>query len=112
MTVLFEYLLREVKVVCRSVTYHVIQDDRLTMRRRFAESYVSLYDCGEYHVLEVLAQFVEDLVVYFCPSVEHRHDESLDRQSRIYSALYQSDGLKKLAKTLKGKELRLYRNHY
>ncbi len=82
------------------------------MRRGFTQTYVPLYYGLEYHIPEMLPQFVGDLGVHSGPSVEHCYEETFYSQVRINAALYQTDCLQQLAKTFKGEEFRLYRNDY
>ncbi len=52
--VLLQHFLGEVHVVGRSVADHIIQYDRLAVRRRFAEADAPLNHCAKHHVLEML----------------------------------------------------------
>ena len=111
LTVLLKHFLGKVQIIRGTVADHIIQDDGLSVRRCFAESYVSLDYGVEYHFVEMFPQFPEYLVVYLCPAIEHGHHKTFYSEALVGTCLHKTDCLKELPQTFQSEEFRLYRNH-
>src|SRR5574344_1160256 len=75
-SVAFEHLLGEVEIVGGAVADDIIENYRLAVGRGFAEPYISLYHSLEYHILEMLLQILDHLVMNLGAAVEHCDQEA------------------------------------
>ena len=47
----------------------------------------------------MLLKLLQHLIMHFCSSVKHGYYEAFDCKVRVWSGLYESDGLQELSKT-------------
>ena len=80
------------------------------MGRGLTQTDVPLYDSSEYHIPKMFLQFLQHLIMYLCPSVEHGHDKTFDCKVRIYTFLNKSYGLEQLPESFQREEFRLNRD--
>ena len=109
-SVLVDDFLGQGQVVLGPRRVGVVQDDRQSVARTFAELHVSLNHRLENQLLEVPLHLVVYLVGQSQATVVHRQEKTFDLQLRVQFALDNLDGVEQFADTFQGEIFTLHGN--
>ena len=105
-------LLRQGQVGVSTPGPDVVQENRLAVTRRLAQSDVAGHDRFVDLVAEHRADFIHDLLGQIGAFVEHRHQHAVDRQIWVERLPDLADGVHQLRHALEGQVLRLDRDQH
>ena len=100
----------QVQVILGPRRVGIVQDDRQTVARTFAELHVSLNHRLEDQLLEVPLHLVVNLVSQTQTTVVHRQEKTFDFQLRVQFALNNLDGVEQFTDTFQGEIFTLHGN--
>ncbi len=104
--------LGELDIGNRTTGIGVVEDDREAVARRLGELDISRDDGAEHHISEMSFQLLKYLIGEAEPGIIHGQQESFDLESRLQSALDDSDGVEELGNAFEGEIFRLHWNDH
>src|SRR5574344_321060 len=106
------YFFSKLHIGLRTAACHIIKNDRLSMRRSFAEFDISRNHRLENFFLNAVAYFIDDLFGKAQARIVHSHERAFHLKMIVQVFLDKTDGVEKFSKSLKRIIFALYRNEH